>query len=230
MRILITNLLAVALLLFGAASASAFAINMTARGATSGLTSSDTVIVDVFLDADPGIQLLSVGVLYPGDGTVLYDGPGSAALTPIGSGPSGAQPSYLLYTPASGSFMAMVPLTILYPQQTPYWLNWPAPPPGQDQVNINYAEASLTPSLGSGTGIYIATLVFHIEPGFTGGSVELSLTSGGNVLQASGSIVDPNTVPLSAPIVLTGVVPEPTTAMLIGLGVLGLAVAGRRRA
>jgi hypothetical protein len=235
MRILITNMLAVAALLFGATSASAFAINWAPRGATNSLTTSDTVTVDVFLDAETGLQALSVGVLYPDDGTVAYDAAASDALPPSGPGLSGSSASYILYTPASGSMLTAMPATYLVPQQVP-WGNWPGNlPAGQLQVNINYAEVALSGATASGTGIYIATLVFHIEPGFTGATLQLCNTCGGNVLSTAFGgppiVIAPGDIPLGAPIELTGVpVPEPTTAMLIGLGVLGLAVAGRRRA
>ena len=80
MRILTLNLLAVALLLFGATSASAFAVSMTARGAVSSLATSDTVTVEVFLDADGGITIFSVAVVNSNPAALLYDAAASAAL------------------------------------------------------------------------------------------------------------------------------------------------------
>ena len=227
MRILITNLLAVAVLLFSAASASAYAYTMTSNydGVTP-LTTSDTVQISVYLDADVvGTQLVGVGVLYPGDGTITYDEAATGLL------PGSGQPGYILYSPASGMLAGMIPAAILYPQQTPF-TNWPAPPPGQGQVNVNYAEPGFNPSQATGNGIWLATLVFHIEAGFEGGSIDLCTTCGGNIIQSDGAIVAPGSIGVSgSPVVLVGAsVPEPTTAMLIGLGVLGLAVAGRRRA
>lgn len=222
MRILTLNLLAVALLLFGATSASAYAVNMTLRGSPSSFATSSVVIVDVFLDADNPITLLSVGVLAD-DALLDYDAAASAAAPASGGAGPGAQPSYILYTGGKGA-------TILYPAQTPAFLNWPAPPPGQEQVNINYAEPAFGSTSATGTGIWIATLVWHVNQAFDTTQIALSLTSGGNVLQDGITVIPPSTVGLSAPIVISGHVPEPTTAMLIGLGVLGLSVAGRRRA
>ena len=64
MRILIVNLLATALLLFGASTAGAFALNMTVNPmggqTTEALLTSDFVIVDVYLDADPGLGFLTI--------------------------------------------------------------------------------------------------------------------------------------------------------------------------
>ena len=238
MRILTLNLLAAALLLFGAASASAFAVDITARGATSSLSTSDTVTVDVFLDADGGITIFSVAVVNSNPGALLYDAAASAALPPFtgcpaplcGTSGSGAQPSYILYLPPAGN----MPSTYLAPLQTPAFLNFPPETPGTEQVNINYVERAFNTTTLTGTGIYVATMVFHVVADFTA-DVTLSLAfTTSNLIQTGTIVTDPALIGLSSPITVTGhagpPVPEPTTAMLIGLGILGLAMAGRRRA
>jgi hypothetical protein len=227
MRILTLNLLAVALLLFGATSASAFAVNMTARGNTSSLVTNDTVTVDVFLDAEPGLVLFGVNVLASSDAVLDYSNVLTDALTSLLPGslnPRGGQPSYILYTGGKGA-------TILYPQQTPSFNNWPFPPTGAEQVNIQYAENALAPAAASGTGIWIASMVFQVATGFAAESISLSVSLGGGIFEDGTGVIPSSDVTLSAPILLTGAaVPEPTTAMLIGLGIVGLAAAGRRRA
>ena len=226
MRILTTNLLAAALLLFGAASASAFAVNMVASTPTTGLTKSDTVIVDVFLDSDGPISIFSVAVVSSDPSALLYDGAASAALpTNPGSGKrasNGSQSSYILYEAVGRSRNYLKPL------QTPYFVTFPPETVGTEQVNIHYTENALGTTNATGNGVYIATLLFHIVADFTTANLSLAFTTS-NLIQAGTVVVDPNLIGLSAPITLTGVVPEPTTALLIGLGVLGLGFAGRRR-
>jgi hypothetical protein len=227
MRILTTNLLAAALLLFGAASASAFAVNMVASTPTTGLTTSDNVIVDVFLDSDGPITIFSVAVVNSDPSALLYNGAASAALptNPAAGtfgGSNGNQSSYILYETVGRA------TNYLVPAQTPYFLNFPPETAGTEQVNINYNENALGTTNATGNGVYIATLLFHIVADFTTANLSLAFTTS-NLIQAGTVITDPNLIGLSSPIVLTGVVPEPTTAMLIGLGVLGLGFAGRRR-
>lgn len=234
MRILTLNLLAVALLVFGAASASAFAVNMSFRsGDGTGLSASDTVTVDVFMDADvSNINLFSISVINSNAAAISYDGAASAALAviypapPPAYGTQGDQPGYVLYAPGAGG-MPPTPSTALYPQQTP-WQTWPAPAPGTEQVNINYAEINITDAFGTqttGSNIWIASLVFHIDSAIGSESLALSLSSGGNIQElATGAAIGGITT--SAPLAL---VPEPATAALIGLGLLGLAITGRRQ-
>lgn len=243
MRILKLNLLAVALLLFGTTSANAFAINMVARNATTSLDVSDTVTVDVFFDATAtGIILFSTAVLNSSASMLTYDPVASAALPiiypPGVSYATGAEPYVLLHSdPIPSTMVGMTtvpgaPAVELLPQQTPAWLTWPVPPPGQEQVNINYAELNITDTFNTratGLNLWIASLVFHVDAIGDDQTLSLSLSSGGNILQVGDTIVDPNTVALSAPIVLTFVTPEPTTAVLIGFGLLGLAISGRRQ-
>jgi hypothetical protein len=241
MRILKLNLLAVALLLFGTTSAHAFAINMVARNATTSLDVSDTVTVDVFFDATAtGIILFSVAVLNSSASLLSYDAAASAALPVIYVNPfdpypsysTGAQPFTLLQSVTSMVGMVTLPTVELLPQQTPAWLTWPAPPPGQEQVNINYAELNITDTFdtrATGLNLWIGSMVFHVDAPITTETLALSMTVGSAILQLGEIVQDPNTIALSAPITLTGVVPEPTTAVLIGFGLLGLAISGRRQ-
>ncbi|MFP6630580.1 MAG: PEP-CTERM sorting domain-containing protein, partial [Myxococcota bacterium] len=143
---------------------------------------------------------------------------------------SGAQASYILYSPGGGRGL---PPVYLVPLQSPYWLNFPPETPGTEQVNINFTEPAFNTTVATGTGIYVATMVFHVVAAFTSETLSLAFTSS-NLIQSGVTVVDPALIGLSAPITLTGhagpPVPEPTTAMLIGLGILGLGLAGRRQA
>ena len=101
---------------------------------------------------------------------------------------------------------------------------------GTEQVNINYIENAFNTTALTGTGFYVATMVFHVVADFASETLALAFTSS-NLIQTGTFVTDPATIGLSGPITLTGhAVPEPTTAMLIGLGVLGLGLAGRRQA
>ena len=70
----------VAGLLLGASHAGASGVTMTAQGSTTSLSASDNVIVDVFLDSDGPISIVSVAVVASSSGVLVYDGAGSAAL------------------------------------------------------------------------------------------------------------------------------------------------------
>ena len=196
-------LLAALLALFGATNASAFAVSMTARGATTSLTTSDTVTVDVFLDADGGITIFSVAVVNSNPAALLYDAAASAALplhpqAPGFGGSSGAQPSYILY--AGGK-----PATYLQPLQTPAFLISPFPPetPGTEQVNVNYVAQDFNTTTATGDGIYVASMVFDVVADFHAETLTLAFTSS-NVLLTGTVITAPSTIGVSAAIALAG--------------------------
>lgn len=225
MRELTRGCIAVAAMLFATSSASAFAVSMVARAPTTGLMTSDTVTVDVFLDADGGITFFSVAVINSNPSALLYDGPRSAALplhpqAPLHGDSTGAQPSYVLYNVREHA-------EALYPLQTPYFMTFPPEFPGTQQVNINYETVGRFQA-ATGTGVYVATLVFVVLEDFTSESLSLAFTSS-NGIENLLMVFPPSSIGLSAPIALTGV-PEPTSAMLIALGIVGVGLAGRRRA
>ena len=140
-----------------------------------------------------------------------------------GAGANGAQPSYILYTGGKGA-------TILYPVQTPFWLNWPSPPANQDQVNINWSEPAFGSAAASGTGIYIGTVLFNVGPTADGSAeIDLCNTCGGNVVQSGVTVIPASSVPLTGGPIMVNL-PEPAIASLALAGLTTLYFVRRRRA
>jgi len=204
MRLLITNLLASALVIFGAASASAYATSISSPQAGDTLGISDSVNVSVNFDSEGAadITLLSVGVHF--DDTIFTHSSSSAA-------------TYALYaTPAKGAVF-MVPATT----------NGQLRVGTNDQVNADWISSGLPEGNRDPGSFTMVDLTFHVQALGDGvGNFSLSNNSAGNILQLGDGSQANNAV--SGDFVVY--TPEPTTALLVGLGLLGLGVAGRRKA
>jgi hypothetical protein len=197
---------AILLVWLAAATADAYAIRYAVTPETN-LATSDTVQLDFYLDADPGLQLLSIGVLWETD---------KASFQPLAS----SAPAYFLYTPTPGPGEAdrVVPL------RDP-WAEWPGDkPPGFSQVNLDYSTPApdLLPAAASGLDIWIASLVFHVDNplGLVDGFL-VTLETSSNVLYSNGVTIDPADVPITR-------IPEPASLGLLLLGI-GVALRAHRR-
>ena len=118
----------------------------------------------------------------------------------------------------------------MYPTQTPH-ANWTgANQPNKLQVNLDFADLTFSPNQSSATNVWIASLVFHVEPDYMGGTIDLTLNAPqGNLIFANGDTTVGSTAMLGAPITLT--VPEPALASLVlaGLTTVGLLYLRRRK-
>jgi hypothetical protein len=215
MRLLMINLLAAALVLFSATFASAFELRLIPTTPTT-VDPGGLVSYDLFLDSqgENGIVLFSVGLTF--DPSVLTYRPDL----------SDAEDYYPLYAPAVGK---TIPATFLIPPPgfDPPQM-WPVPPPGLQQVNVDFIEANLNESQATATNQFMATLTFEAT-GLGTTAMDFSFDNGGNIFNVGGADVSPSVSLVNGGPSVT-VIPEPTTALLVGLGLVGLGVAGRRRA
>ena len=220
----VAGLAVAAVLLLSASSASA--VSITLAGATGqDVTPGSQVTVSVTLDteATTGITLLSIGVLFD-DTKLAYNQAASSAT------------SYMFYVAATkgnpNNFFKASSLCGGYPSPGGYYSN-----SGSceirvgttNQVNLDFVSADLAVGTsGANSGVSLmATLVFDVLASPGSAAITLSQTSPGNVIgqpgggSISGTLLGDGSV---------NVIPEPTTALLVGLGLAGLGVAGRRRA
>jgi len=216
MRILINRLLVTGLLFFFSA-ASASAITLTLGGAggqdvTPGGTTSVTLTLDT--DATTGITLMSIGVLFD-DTRLSYDQNASSTT------------SYILYGgKGGGGYMKASSTCGGYPQTAPAGCSIRVGT--TNQVNVDYVSVDLTNGTqNTGSGVLLVTLVFNVLANPGSAAITLSQSSPGNVIGQPGGASTTATLAGSGSV---NVIPEPTTALLVGLGLAGLAVAGRRKA
>jgi hypothetical protein len=205
--------LGLGLLVLGAASASAFSTTMTSNYVIGDYPSTgDTITVYVdFNSTGNDIYLLSVSVLFSDD-TLAWDQAASSSPTYALYVLGGKNNQYLVAASTNLTLRAGTSNQILLD-----WQNTSLPGGNRDACGIT----NLDPNVAC--GFRMATLVFTmIQPW---GALTLSNSSPGNFFQLADGSHPENAV--SGDIVFP--IPEPTTALLVGLGLAGLGVAGRRR-
>ncbi len=201
----------VALLAFvlSASTSHAAAIRLAPTTPTLGVNVGDVIDFDLFLDTPAGLQVFGVAVLYDPD-VIRYEPSRSDAV------------SYILYTGGKGA-------SYLVPDEDP-WFVWRGfVPPGLEQVNVVFIDHAFSnpDSTGgaAGTDVFLGNIAFSLIAQDTT-LVELNFVDvGGTVFFLDGEDIE-ETVEVNA--FEVGWVPEPTTALLVGLGLAGLGVRRRR--
>ena len=203
------GLAAAAAFLLGASSASAISFTLAgANGQDVAVADQVTVTVTLDTEATTGITVMSVGVLFD-DSRLTYN-QGASSTT-----------SYLLYGgKGGGGYLKAATTCGGYPGGTGCALALPG------QVNADYVSVNLSGGTANTGVALLVTLVFDVTGAPGSASIALSSSSPGNIVgQPGGTSVEPTLAGSGS----VNVIPEPTTALLVSLGLVGLGVAGRRK-
>jgi len=205
MRLFVVKLLMVGLLLFSASSASAIALSLHATSPIS-VTIGETVTMELRLDTEGETNITSVFA------SVSNSGPAAFSFT------SGTSPAQILFNASivEGVFRVSQPVDGV-----------PGDAPGRVRA-ANFATSNPTGSGISSANQLLAKLTFtpdaaglaYLSPLLIVGSDEVTV----NQIDVTSSVRIS-----SSPVRLDTAVPEPSTALLMGLGLAGLAGAGRCR-
>ncbi len=214
MRARIISAVAATVALLCATTATAYELRLIATTPTD-VIPGEIVSYDLFLDTQGQSNIILFSASLTFDPNVLTYRPDL----------SDAEDYYPLYSPASGK---AIPATWLTPVADPPG-TWPAPPAGLAQINVDFIEVNLNESNGTATNQYMATLSFEAAaPGVS--NMNWSFDNGGNIFNVGNvDISDSVSMVNTGPFVFTGsAIPEPTTALLVGLGLIGLGARARR--
>jgi len=204
MRLFISNLLfTMGLLLLSASTASAISLSLANPSATT-ITLGETVTVDLLLDTEGETQITSVFTSVGNDNSFAL------------SFTSGVSPGQILFNTVSFEGVARVSNPVD---------GVPGDAAGRIRA-ASFATATVTGSGIASANQLLATLTFTgTEVGFAN-LVALAIVGSDEVTVATLSVT--GDVGLGESIGIN-VIPEPGTALLMGLGLAGLTAAGRRR-
>ena len=247
MRLLMINLLATAMLLVGAGAASAYQLNLVATTPTDGIAVGDLVTYEVYLNTEglSSITLFTAAFSFDPN-VVAYRSDLSAQnsyfpLYALGNPKQGTTTAWLEPVPFPGDPNPGDPGNTcsladpLCANPAKLWTG--NQPPVGAQVNVSFKETNLNPTTATATNLLMARLTFEaVGFGTSAGAWSFTDDFGGTVFSVADvditapEYAGPLSVTAGGTQPLVSVIPEPTTALLVGLGLVGLGVAGRRRA
>ncbi len=179
------------------------------RFPVDGFGTTDEVVLDLYLDTEgqSEIRYFSLGILF-NPSVFEYDAANSRLA------------DYALYTPLTSGPAGKTPDTWLEPWSNPPALYDGKVPPGLSLLIIEFNEHALRPTVATATNEWLGRISFTRGlPAFS----RLTATwenEGTSFLTAAG---------YESPEVRFVWAPEPTTALLVGLGLAGLALRRTRR-
>jgi len=217
MRILINALLVTTLLALSATTATAISLSLDIPSSDFSPGDQFSVSVNLDTEADLGIVLLSVGVLFDDTRLSFNQAASSTASYLLYSG-AGKTATFLESSCGFGVLGGTAGCAYIRLGTT-------------NQVNVDFLSNDLLTGAPLGTQItgapLMATLIFDVVGPSGFAPIDISITSPGNIIQFTGGAT--GTASLSNGAGGVVILPEPTTVLLLGLGLAGLGLTRRRQ-